>query len=189
MSVAEKARKTDVFAISEKPVTLSAWSAEEEADRSGALEEQCRSLMRRVAESEYALENADKDRRKGLEKILLEILEVLDAFERVFRSVQSKPDEVTPQMKKWVGNFKTIFRLLQGIASAQGVVRIENLEAGFDPHWHKIVETVEDASRPDGAVVEEVRAGYLWKDRVIRKADLVVVRNESEMPQEETRYD
>ena len=45
--------------------------------------------------------------------------------------------------------------------------RIECVGKPVDPNLMTVVEVVDDPLRPPGLVVEEVRPGYYWKDKVI----------------------
>jgi molecular chaperone GrpE len=44
----------------------------------------------------------------------------------------------------------------------------------FDPWIARIVATSADSAAPDGTVIEEVRAGFLWDDQVLRTAEVIV---------------
>jgi molecular chaperone GrpE len=44
----------------------------------------------------------------------------------------------------------------------------------FDPRIARIVATSADSAAPDGTVIEEVRAGFLWDDQVLRTAEVIV---------------
>ncbi len=46
----------------------------------------------------------------------------------------------------------------------------------FDPERMEVVAAVDGTGRPAGEVVEEVRRGYLWHDRVFRYAQVAVAR-------------
>ena len=168
------------LAINELPMPTPAWRPEHGTDRAGAIARETAHLMRRLAEAEFALNAHEEQRHKAKAKDLLALLEIMDAFERVFRSVQAKEDQVTPQMRKWIGNFRTISRMLQDMLTEQGVVRLENLADGFDPHWHRAVESRVDPGQPAGSICEEVRPGYVWRGAVLRKAEVVVVRNSAD---------
>lgn len=141
------------------------------------VEEDVRTLMRELAEVRLFQEEARKGEEDHVEGILLQILEAVDAFDRVFRAIHGKEAEVTRQMKIWIGNFRTVKRLLEALLEKEGVRPIENLEGGFDPHWHKVADTVVDPARHEGAVVQEARRGYVRGKKVLRKAEVVVVRN------------
>jgi molecular chaperone GrpE (heat shock protein) len=168
----------DVFQVSERPLPLCAWKADEDAGGLQAVEDEVRGLVRQLSEARFALGEQEKRAAEDVRRMLLAVIEVLDAFQRVFAGIEAKQDEVNPQMKKWVGNFRAVSRQLRAVLIDRDVTEIDNLDQGFDPRWHKIVETVQDPSRPDGTIVEEVQKGYLWRGEVLRKTDVVVVRNE-----------
>ena len=170
--------KDDPFAINESPISVHAWPSD--AEGSGALdavEADMRHLFKELAEARLSLSEGERKEEDRVDKVLLGILEACDAFERVFRAIHTKQDQVNRQMKIWIGNFRTIKRLLETLLRDQDVKPIENLDGGFDPHWHKITETVPDPSRLDGTVVEEVRRGYIRGKKILRKSEVVVVRN------------
>jgi molecular chaperone GrpE len=142
------------------------------------LEEDLRRLMREAAAGRLAAGEEGRRHAEETRKRLLSVLAVTDAFDRVFRSIRDKEAEVTPQMKVWVGNFRTVRRLLDRILSDEGVTRIEDGGRGFDPAVHVAAEAVEDPERAEGTVLEELQPGYLWRGEVLRKAQLRVVRND-----------
>lgn len=47
----------------------------------------------------------------------------------------------------------------------------------FDPEQMEVVEVVCDSGRPSGEVIDAVRPGYLWRDRVFRFAQVRVARS------------
>ena len=141
------------------------------------VEEDLRQLMRQLAEVRFEL---DEEKKQGVDKqrkFYLEILDALDAFDRIFRNIHEKEDLVTPQMKIWINNFRSVRRLLEKVLTERNIIPIQILDSGFDPVWHEILETITDPTRPDGTIVEEVQRGYLWNREILRKATLVVVRN------------
>ncbi len=112
--------------------------------------------------------------------MLIALLDVADSFDRVFRAVHAKEDQVTPQMKIWLGNFRSVRRLLEKLLTDAGVTPIENVAGRFDPAWHKAAEAIVDTERPEGMIVEELKKGYLWKGQLLRKAEVTVVRHEAD---------
>lgn len=65
---------------------------------------------------------------------------------------------------------------LRRAMQAEQVVRIESLGRPVDPEQMIVLEVVEDPSRPPGEVVEEVRRGYTWRQRVLRPAEVRAAR-------------
>ena len=142
------------------------------------IEADLRALMREAATARAERTEDQRRHRDELRKVLLGLVQVLDAFARVAAAIDQKPDQVTPQMKIWLGNFRSVRRLVDKIVEEHGVARIDNLAAGFDPVWHTVAEVVADPAREDGAIVREVQPGYTWGAEVLRKSEVVTVRNE-----------
>ncbi len=170
-------RNDDLFEIDETPIPLHAWSGQE-SDPLTDLENDIRRLLRECAEARFANGEARKQNEEMQYKFLLETLDILDAFDRVFRNIHQKEDQITKQMKIWINNFRTVRRMLEKMLTEHGVTPILNLDGGFDPVWHRAIETVNDPSRPDGFIIEQARCGYLWNGTTLRKAEVVIVRND-----------
>ena len=58
----------------------------------------------------------------------------------------------------------------------EGLRRMDCLGRPVDPHAMTVVEAVDDPGREPGTVVDEIRPGYLWKDKVLRFAEVRAVR-------------
>ena len=69
--------------------------------------------------------------------------------------------------------------LLKALAAA-GLEEIPAEGAAFDPYVHDCVQQVSDPSMGDGVVKEVVRKGYRLQDRILRPAQVIVVKNGGE---------
>lgn len=167
-------RSRDVFGIDDEPLPTIAYALGDNSDALQILESDIKRLLRRIAELEFSRAEAEKQNSNMHKRLLLSIIEVLDAFERVFTSIRSKQDTLDRQAKKWVGNFRTIQRIVNGILAEQGVAPIETLDARFDPQWHKVSRLVFDPSKPDGTILEEDLRGYCWRNMILRKPEVAV---------------
>lgn len=162
----------------------SAAPAQADAPSADALAAEVQQLREQAAALEATLQEARQQHAAQVKRMLLGVIDAIDAFERVFASIKSKEDQVTPQMKLWVGNFRTILRLLQKVLTDNEAVAIQNLEGGFDAQWHQAFETVESATHAEGAIVEEVQKGYVWRDQILRKTSVVVACKAASPPAE-----
>lgn len=167
----------EIFEITEKPIPLKVLASENDKDTLKVVEQDIRGMMHRIADLEFELSEKEKQNIEKTKRLLLSVIEVLDAFYRVFRNIRAKQDKVNPQMKKWIGNFRTVHRMLNSILAEQGVSTIENLDNGFDPQWHKVGEFVVDHSKSDGTIADEILNGYVWHNQILRKSEVNVVRN------------
>jgi molecular chaperone GrpE len=68
--------------------------------------------------------------------------------------------------------YELMLRRLQRDMMRQGVQRVETVGRRVDPQLMTVVELVEDAQAEPETVVEELRPGYLYGDKVIRFAEV-----------------
>ncbi len=104
-------------------------------------------------------------------KIIGEILPVLDNFQLALKtSGDSK------EVQNVVKGVDMIYRQLLQVLEQAGMTKIEAVGHPFDPNLHEAIMQVDDDSVPEDTVVEELRAGYMLKERVIRPSMVKVSR-------------
>jgi molecular chaperone GrpE len=113
------------------------------------------------------------------EGLILELLSILDNFERGIRSAEQKKDfDLLHQ------GVDMISKQLHSLLEAKGLVRIKAVGQKFDPHQHEPMEVVESDEKDD-VVIEEMQPGYLLNGRIIRPAKVKVARKKQEEITEE----
>jgi len=105
------------------------------------------------------------------ERLLTNLLPVLDDFERAFTAIPE--DE---QDSSWVQGFVLIRRKLQAMLDREGVTPIEAQGKPFDPNLHQAVlaEAAEDVE--PGTVLDVLQQGYLLDGRVLRPSMVKVAQ-------------
>jgi len=164
------------FGIDDQPMSLHGW----EQNAPGGLadvEKDVRELMKQLGQARFDLTEGQRRHDSEIRGMLLELLDVMDAFDRVFENVARRKSELVGRIKRWVSNFRAIHRILRKVLKQHDVVEFECLGQEFDPNWHEVHETVKDPSRPDGWIAEVVRKGYLWRGKLLREALTLVVKN------------
>jgi molecular chaperone GrpE len=125
-------------------------------------------LVRRQADFENYRKRIERERhhesRRGASSLAEDLLPVLDAFERALAAHDD------PAYEDYRKGFQLIYRQLMDALVKHGLQRIETRGKAFDPHFHHAIERVESADHPDGTVLEEFQAGYLFHDKVLRPA-------------------
>ncbi|HVA17871.1 MAG TPA: nucleotide exchange factor GrpE [Candidatus Dormibacteraeota bacterium] len=122
-----------------------------------------------------------QERHRGAETIVEHLLPVLDAFDR---AISSHRDAAHDEHRK---GFELIRKQLFDVLAKQGLQRIETAGKRFDPHVHHAIERIETNDQPDGAVLEELQAGYEFHSKVLRPAMVrVAVNPESENSESKT---
>ncbi len=112
----------------------------------------------------------------GNERLLSDLLLVNDELALAY--AKAHESKQNPVLLEGVG---MILKRLQGLLSKEGVERIPGEGSKFNPDYHEAALRV-PSDREEGTVVEEVRAGYLLKGRVLRPSIVKVA--EKQAPEE-----
>jgi molecular chaperone GrpE len=115
-----------------------------------------------------ARDQAEMAARAG-ERIIGELLPVLDNLERAIDHVTAGGD-----LKQLLQGVEMVHKQMLGVLAKEGVEVIDPFGQPFDPAQHQAVGQREDASVPEGTVVEVYQKGYSLAGRVIRPAMVVV---------------
>jgi len=131
-------------------------------------EELTQTLIRRQADFENFRKRTERDRheegRRGVERLILDLVPVLDAFDRALTAHED------PAYEEYRRGVTLIRKQLWDALARHGVQRIEASGKMFDPHLHQAIERVESQGIPDGSIVTVFQDGYLFHGRVLRPA-------------------
>jgi len=108
----------------------------------------------------------EQERRYALWPLALDLLPVLDNFQRALDSIH----EDSP----WRQGVALIYQQLQQILRKHGIVPMEAEGQPFDPHLHQAVAQQPSADHPPNTVLKVLEAGYFYHDRVLRPARVIV---------------
>jgi molecular chaperone GrpE len=113
------------------------------------------------------------------ERILKELLPVLDNFERAVghantASVNASGEETLRQnLKTLVSGVERVQKQLTDILKMHGLKRIETADQLFNPHFHEVVAHVAEEGKED-QIVDELEPGFTLHDRLLRAAKVRV---------------
>jgi molecular chaperone GrpE len=116
----------------------------------------------------------DEFRKYANEKVLKEMLPVLDNLERAIVHVKEAPEEGVAKLLEGV---ELIRKQFADVLARFDVTPIPARDKPFDPQVHQAVSQQETPGVPDGTVVEELQRGFFYKERVLRPAMVVVARS------------
>ena len=74
----------------------------------------------------------------------------------------------------WQEGLRMTLRRLDQILVDRRVVATQLAGLPFDPRLARAIGTAADSAVAEGTVIEEVRAGFLWDDQVLRTAEVIV---------------
>lgn len=80
----------------------------------------------------------------------------------------------------WREGLGLTMRRLDQVLLDRGVVALRSVGQPFDPRHARAVGIKADSAAPDGTVIEELSAGFLWDDQVLRAAEVIVSRSRAE---------
>lgn len=130
-------------------------------------------LLRSAAEFDNArkriMRQADDEIRAGNDRLLGELLAVVDNFERAFAHIDDGGD--TASIKKGV---ELIYNQLGALLKKYDVTPIEALGQKFDPVWHEAMMQMPSDTYPEGVVAMEMTRGYRQGERVLRHSKVGV---------------
>lgn len=128
------------------------------------------------AELENLRKAAEKERREVLrratERLMLELLPVVDEFDLALKTMKGRDDDVG-------SGVRMIREHLLRVLQREGLEEIPADGEEFDPYVHEAVAYTPDGAR-DGVVVEVLLKGYRTQDRILRPSQVVVCRKEGE---------
>ncbi len=91
------------------------------------------------------------------------------------RALKTRPTE--GEGASWSQGIELIYRKLQNILEAEGVIRISAEEGQeFNPEIHEAISHEENPNHEGGEIIEVVQPGYQIGDRIIRPALVRVAR-------------
>lgn len=144
---------------------------EETAVKIAALEEEKEKLIERLSRLQADFNNyrrrvkeEKKDiRARANENLLLELLPIIDNFER---AIEANEDEGA-NFSKGVG---MIYKQLMNLLNKEEVTPMESMGEEFDPELHHAVmkEPADDVE--EDTIIQVMQKGYYYKDRVLRPA-------------------
>ena len=125
------------------------------------------------------LENLQKNTQRRIEQIierangrlLGELLPITDELDLAIQNVNSTKNP------EFYNGLQMVKKKLNRLLELEGVKPIETEGKRFDPHLHEALMEVETTDYPNGSIVEEVRKGYTYNNRVLRASIVKVAKN------------
>jgi molecular chaperone GrpE len=156
----------------EGPICLSRQEYENMTARLKELEGTKEQFLRSAADFDNAKKRLVKEREEflkfGQENLIRGMLTVLDDFDRALSHAE---DAVNAEgIAKGIG---MVLKKFRDILAGEGLKKLPAVGEQFDPHLHEAVGYVREEG-PEDVIVEELEAGYMLHDRLLRPAKVRV---------------
>lgn len=116
-------------------------------------------------------EETDNKLKYANQDLILEIIPVLDNFER---AIKLDDNDLTDELSKFLTGFKMMYASLCEVLKKFGVEEIDCESKEFDANTMQALMTDSDSNFEDDIVLDVLLKGYRLKDRVIRPASVKV---------------
>jgi len=135
-------------------------------------------LIRRLAEFDNYKKRTEIEKEE-LFKYAAEpfILKILAVYEDLQRSLAHIDDENKDGLKE---GLKMVADKFTQILTEQGVKKIDALGKEFDFEFHEALLQQESEDVPPNTIINEVESGYMYKDKVLKHAKVVVSKEAEE---------
>lgn len=104
-----------------------------------------------------------------------DILSIADNLARALDAVSAEMRE-DEKFKSFITGIEATQREVEKAFSAHGISRIASVGLPLDPNQHQAMIEVPSADVEPGVVVQEMQAGYMIKDRLLRPAMVAVAK-------------
>lgn len=145
-------------------------------------------FLRKAAEFENYKRRTENDQfnliNYAAESFITKLLPVVDDFERSMEHIDDIDNNTA--VKEGI---KLVYEKLLKLLNEQGVKKMQTKGEPFNVDFHDALMQRKDTSVPPHTVLEEVESGYLYRDKVIRHAKVIVSEESSSDVNEMTNED
>jgi len=155
-----------------------------DGDRVAALEEELAEAKQQVLYARAETQNV----RRRMEKDIADARayaatgfarDILSVSDNLSRAIAAIPEDVRED-EKWKGlvaGIEATQREIDKVFGQHGISRIAAMGLPLDPNQHQAMIEIPSTDAEPGTVVQEMQAGYMIRDRLLRPAMVGVARN------------
>ena len=174
----ESAVATEESLMPVEPGTVTQEQLTELKERAAKADENWERLLRVTADLENFKKRAAREKSEAIkfanENLLQKLIPALDNFDMALAAVQSADGGAATQSLQTGVNM--IYQQLKNTLIETGLEEIDATGKPFDPNLHEAVSQKETAEAPEGQVIQQLRKGYRFRERLLRPASVVVAR-------------
>ncbi len=130
-------------------------------------------LLRKAAEFENYKRRAESEQQNlikySAESFIVKLLPIVDDFERSLKHIENSSE--LESIKKGI---ELVYIKLTKLLDEQGVKKIDSVGKPFNVDYHDALMQKKVSDVKPHTVLEEIEPGYMYKDRVIRHAKVIV---------------
>lgn len=130
-------------------------------------------LLRKAAEFENYKRRTENDQfnliNYAAESFIIKLLPIVDDFQRSMDHIDD-----LEKSKSVKDGIKLVYEKLHKLLNEQGIKKMQTKGEPFNVNYHDALMQKKDDSVPSHTVLEEIEPGYIYRDKVIRHAKVIV---------------
>ena len=151
-------------------------------------------LARTFAEMENQRRRYEKEKDDAFEyggfAFAKESLNLLDNLERSKISLENDHKlKNTDTLKKVLEHLDIINKDMLSIFKKNNIEPIKSINEKLDPNLHQAMMEIEDDTKEQGTIVQEIQKGFMMKDRLLRPSLVGVSKKKAEKDTEDNKKD
>ncbi|MGD0259156.1 MAG: nucleotide exchange factor GrpE [Verrucomicrobiota bacterium] len=160
-----------------EPATVTAEQLTELKERAARADENWERLLRTTADFENFKKRAAREKQEAIkfanEGLLQKLVPVLEHLDMALAAAQAAGPEAGQSLQAGVS---MICQQLKSVLAEAGLEELDAVGKPFDPNLHQALSQKETPDVPEGQVVQQLRKGYKFRDRLLRPASVVVAK-------------
>ena len=160
-----------------EPATVTPEQLTELKERAAKADENWDRLLRTTADFDNFKKRAAREKQEAIkyanESLLQKLVPVLENLDMALAAAQAAGPEAGQSLQAGVS---MICQQLKSVLAEAGLEELDALGKPFDPNLHEALSQQETPDVPEGQVVQQLRKGYKFRDRLLRPASVVVAK-------------
>ena len=148
--------------------------------------------LRSLAEIENQRRRFEKEVRDAFEfgsfNFAKESLAILDNLQRAKLAIKNDESlKDNKDLNKFIENLTIIEKDLLSIFEKNNIKKIETVNKKFDPNFHQAMSEIHDEKVETGTILQEIQAGYLLGERLLRPSLVGISKKSEENPEKKEK--
>jgi len=148
--------------------------------------------LRSLAEIENQRRRFEKEVKDAFEfgsfNFAKESLAILDNLQRAKLAIKNDESlKDNKDLNKFIENLTIIEKDLLSIFEKNNIKKIETVNKKFDPNFHQAMSEIHDEKVETGTILQEIQAGYLLGERLLRPSLVGISKKSEENPEKKEK--
>ena len=141
------------------------------------IEETIAKLMKENIERKNESNQSQLVFERKLDDLGADLIQIMDAFEKAEERIKDRGLDQDETSQKAIKQLLLAKRRTEAILEKYRITKIEFPNGIADDNFCEISGTVPDSDKPEGSIVSIGKNGYLRDGRLIRRAEVEIVKN------------